>query len=67
MVANLDGSVLLQDMVSGPFADIDSAIALGTELAKRLLAQGCQEILKQILDQSPAEPEPVPGVMDVYI
>ena len=60
MVANLDGSVLLQDTVSGPFAGVDDAIALGTELAGKLLAQGCQEILEQILGQSPLKPEPLP-------
>ena len=60
MVANLDGSVLLQDTISSSFAGVDSAIALGTELAERLLSQGCQEILEQILGQSPVEPEPLP-------
>jgi len=60
MVANLDGSVLLQDTVSGPFAGVDDATALGTELAGRLLAQGCQKILEQILGQSPLKPEPLP-------
>ena len=59
MVANLDGSVLLKDTVSGPFAGVDDAIALGTELAGKLLAQGCQEILDQIVDRSPLEPEPL--------
>ena len=60
MVANLDGSVLLQDTVSGPFAGVDVAITLGTELAERLLSQGSQEILEQILGESPAEPESLP-------
>ncbi len=60
MVANLDGSVLLQNTVSGPLTDLDSAITLGTELAERLLSQGCKEILDQILAQSPPEPEPLP-------
>ena len=60
MVANLDGSVLLHDTVSGPFASVDNAIALGTELAERLLAQGSEEILEQIRSQSPLEPEPLP-------
>ncbi len=60
MVANLDGSVLLQDVVSGTFTDLDSATTLGTELAERLLSQGCKEILDQILAQSTPEPEPLP-------
>ncbi len=59
MVANLDGSVLLQDTISSSFAGVDSAIALGTELAERLLSQGSQEILEQILGESPVEPEPL--------
>jgi porphobilinogen deaminase len=60
MVANLDGSVRLQDTVSGPFASVDNAIALGTELAGRLLAQGSEEILEQIRSQSSLKPEPLP-------
>ena len=57
MVANLDGSVLLQDTRSSSFADVDDAIRLGSALAEKLLSGGGQKILDQVLGQSHLEAE----------
>ena len=59
MVANLDGSVLLQDTISSSFADVDDAIRLGAALAEELLSRGCQRILDQVLGSSHLEAEPL--------
>ena len=52
IVANLDGSRLLRDSISAPFGGLDSAVALGQKVAERLQAQGCQEILDEVLGKS---------------
>ena len=46
--------------ISNSFTGVDSAIDLGAELAERLIALGCQEVLERILGESPMEPEALP-------
>lgn len=48
MVASLDGQRLIRDTVSG---NVDTAEALGRDLANRLKEQGAQEILAEIFAQ----------------
>ncbi len=60
IVANLDGSRLLRDSMSGPFTGLDGAIELGKKIAEQLRSKGCQEILDEVLGQSPLAPEPLP-------
>jgi hydroxymethylbilane synthase len=45
MVGSLDGSRLLRENVEGP---AESAVALGQELARRLMARGAGDILREI-------------------
>ncbi|PCJ47693.1 MAG: hydroxymethylbilane synthase [Gammaproteobacteria bacterium] len=47
LVGALDGSVLLEDEVTGSIKDAE---AIGIELAKKLLAQGADKILKQVYE-----------------
>jgi len=50
MVAELDGTALLRDKITGP---VNQAEDLGTTLAGRLLAQGADKILTRIYGVSP--------------
>lgn len=49
IVASLDGQTLIKNQVEGP---VDSAEALGTQLAQQLRAEGAQAILDEINAQS---------------
>lgn len=49
LVAEVDGSVLLRDTITG---SVDKHEALGVELAEKLLDQGGQEILENILGRA---------------
>lgn len=46
LVADVDGSVVFRQQISGSTGD---AVTLGTELAERLLGQGADEILKKLM------------------
>ena len=46
IIASLDGSKILKDNVSGP---VEEGVALAEALGKRMLANGGQDILKDIL------------------
>ena len=50
LVANVEGSVVIRDTVTGPKAESES---LGVALADRLLSKGAGEILDTVYAQSP--------------
>ena len=50
LVGRPDGSELVQRTISGP---VDQAEALGDELGRRLLAQGADRILEEIMGNDP--------------
>ena len=60
IVANLDGTRLLRRTISAGFSGLDSATELGRQLAEQLRSIGCQEILDEVLGQSPLAPEYCP-------
>lgn len=45
LVAEVDGSILIQEAVSGP---CDEAVSLGIDLAKKLIARGAGDILERL-------------------
>ncbi|MCP9455393.1 MAG: hydroxymethylbilane synthase [Nitrospira sp.] len=45
LVASVDGRIVIRDQIEGPAGE---AIALGTDLAERLLAKGAEKILRDI-------------------
>jgi hydroxymethylbilane synthase len=51
LVANVEGTVVIQDSVVGPKTESE---ALGVALADRLLSKGAKEILQEVYAQSPA-------------
>jgi hydroxymethylbilane synthase len=50
LVASLDGTRIVRDRISGPAGDPEQ---IGEDLAGRLIAQGAQQILKEILSELP--------------
>jgi hydroxymethylbilane synthase len=52
MVASVDGKRIVRDSIQGP---IEEAQSLGVRLAERLLAQGGEEILKEIYENGAGE------------
>lgn len=52
MVANLDGSRLLRAELTSTVDGMDAAGRLGRDLAAKLIADGCREILDEAMDQS---------------
>ena len=57
MVASLDGARLLADSVEAAFEGVERAELLGRELAEKLLAAGCREILDEVSNSSPPSSE----------
>jgi hydroxymethylbilane synthase len=55
MVAELDGSVLIHETVAGP---VDRRVALGEELADRLLERGGKEILDKVYGKAVQDLKP---------
>ena len=51
MVASLDGRRLLRETVTASVADIATAEALGRSLGDELRRQGCDEILKEVIER----------------
>jgi len=60
VVANLDGSRLLQETLRGAAGDAEAADALGRTLAETLRRRGAGEILAQVAAQSASESEKEP-------
>lgn len=57
MVANLDGSRLLRGGLAGRVGDAAAAESLGRQLADNLRADGCGEILEEVVGQLRQAPE----------
>jgi hydroxymethylbilane synthase len=55
MVAEIDGSVLIHETIAGP---VDRRVALGQELAQRLLERGGKEILDKVYGKAMQDLKP---------